>query len=372
MPSITQVTNSAWNSKPPSQPSPPPRPSPPSGDRPSGYPANRPWPPYEGPTPSSQNWQSSASATTPYADHLPTTSPWTTSTSTPSPDPFGPPTPTNIFPGATLPLPGKQSNNTPIYAAAAIIPVVVLALTASVIFLCVRKRKRRRAAALAAEREVQEMKMTTPSQISRRYGNEHVQPYIAPPLSHPPPVLPAISASHHQQQRNSHLLPPTSTPSAFHPIILGPIGGSSSNNAYLTGMDTSDMVSVSSNTLRPIEDPFGDNSSLSEPPPPYRPCSLPPPSFTTERGAPPSFTSGSGSRGSSIMEGIEREVGGGEGGMGSRAHLIERSPFDDPDDRVSEISGPTFGRNGEGAESAVSDLEYQRETFDEFSRRGFS
>lgn len=140
------------------------------------------------------------------------------------------------------------------------------------------------------------------------------------------------------------------------------------------------MVSVSSNTLRPIEDPFGDNSSLSEPPPPYRPCSLPPPSFVSEGGAPPSFTTNSlrsagppsFTSGSSLIEGMEREGGGGPG-MGSRAHLIERSPFDDPDDGVSEISGPIHGGNGNGdSMSAVSDLSYQRETFDEFSRRGFS
>jgi len=143
------------------------------------------------------------------------------------------------------------------------------------------------------------------------------------------------------------------------------------------------MVSVSSNTLRPIEDPFGDNSSLNEPPPPYRPCSLPPPSFVSERasgrwsgGGPPSFTTDSlrsagppsfttNSRQSSLREGV--------GGFGSQAHLIERSPFDDPDDGVSEISGPRHGGNGNGdSMSAVSDLSYQRETFDEFSRRGFS
>lgn len=155
------------------------------------------------------------------------------------------------------------------------------------------------------------------------------------------------------------------------------------------------MVSVSSNTLRPIEDPFGDNSSLNEPPPPYRPCSLPPPSFTTERasgrwsgGGPPSFTTNSlrsagppsFSSGSSLIEREREREGGGGAWMGSRAHLIERSPFDDPDDGdgddgVSELSGPTHGRVGDGsgdAMSAVSNLSYQRETFDEFTRRGFS
>jgi len=91
--------------------------------------------------------------------------------------------------------------------------------------------------------------------------------------------------------------------------------------------------------------------------------------------APLSFTSGS--RGSSLMEEMEREGGGGPG-IGSRVHLIERSPFDDPDDGagddgVSEISGPIHGRDGNGdAMSAVSDLSYQRASFDEFSRRGFS
>jgi hypothetical protein len=52
--------------------------------------------------------------------------------------------------------------------------------------------------------------------------------------------------------------------------------------------------------------------------------------------------------------------------MGSRTHLIGRSPFDDPDeeDRVSDLSGPTLGSDGHGDDmSVVSDLSYQRDGF---------
>jgi hypothetical protein len=45
--------------------------------------------------------------------------------------------------------------------------------------------------------------------------------------------------------------------------------------------------------------------------------------------------------------------------MTSRTQLIERSPFDDPeDDEVSDISGPTLGRETD-AMSDVSELSYQ-------------
>jgi hypothetical protein len=100
------------------------------------------------------------------------------------------------------------------------------------------------------------------------------------------------------------------------------------------------MVSVSSSTMRPVDNPFSDNHSLTEPPPPYRPYSAAPPSFTTN------------SRQSSLRVG------------GSRTRLIGGDPFGDPDDdAVSELSGPPLGRNRDGdGMSIMSDLSYQRYT----------
>jgi hypothetical protein len=208
------------------------------------------------------------------------------------------------------------------YAAAAIVPIVVLAIIGVFAFVCLRKRKRRHAEADAARSVPEEMKMKP---------QPTVQPYMAP-------QQPAIAISREYNVTASHL-PPTSTSGHVQPIILGPIG-SGSNGTYLTGMDTSDMVSVTSNTLRPV-DPFADNSSLKEPPPPYRPHSIAPPSFT------------SNSRQSSLRASAPSAT--------SQTHLMERSPFDDPDDdAVSELTAPTRGREDD-AMSAVSDISYQRD-----------
>lgn len=214
----------------------------------------------------------------------------------------------------------NHANNGPMYAVAAIIPVVVLAIIGCIFFVCLRKRKRARRHAAEAKAASQEMKMRT---------QHTAQPYMAPRAS-----LPQYHAVVSQ-------MPPTSTPSQMQPVILGPIS-SSSNGAYLTGLDTSDVVSVTSDNLRPV-DPFADNSSLAEPPPPYRPRSVAPPSFVST------------SRQSSVRTSAPPPTT-------SRTHLIERSPFDDPqdDEAVSELSGPTVGR-GEDTLSIVSDLSYQRD-----------
>ncbi|KAG9187233.1 hypothetical protein G6011_05104 [Alternaria panax] len=318
---------------------------PPSGrPRPDGYPSDRPWPPYTQPTSTTESWQTSISATTPYADHMGSSLPWTTSTSTSKLSPKSSQSLTN--PHGERPsgwdFERKHANKAPMYAAAVVIPIVVLAIIAGVTLVCLRKRKRRKAeeavaavavaaAAAAAQNVPQEMKMQPPK--LNMHPQLNAQPYMAPPPGSPPP--PTISVSRNPP---NHLLPPTSTSSAFQPIILGPIGTDSSNGAYLTGIDTSDMVSITSNTLRPVDNPFSDNNSLTEPPPPYRPYSASPPSFTTN------------SRHSSLRAGD------------SQIRLIEGDPFDDPDDdSVSDLSEPTYGRDRDGI-SVVSDLSYQRFT----------
>ncbi|KAF9695547.1 hypothetical protein EKO04_006391 [Ascochyta lentis] len=217
-------------------------------------------------------------------------------------------------------------NRTPMYAAAGVTPVVVIIL-GFIVFCCLRKQRRQRQAAVA-HGQVEEMKMQ-PKPV--------LMPYIAPP-SPPPAVLPQYSPS---SPSSSH--PPTA--SSSQPVILGPIP-SSNNGAYLTGMDTSDLVSMTSasniSRMGTIvdRDPFADGRSLEEAPPAYRPSSLPPASLA-------SISRHSSARIAAVPQAT------------SQTHLIERSPFDDPeDDEISELSGPSLGRDTD-AMSDISELSYQ-------------
>lgn len=203
-------------------------------------------------------------------------------------------------------------------AATAITPIVILALIGALVFLCMRKRKRQKLEHAFAQK-VQEMRMQPREQPSAR-------PYMAP--------TPAASAG--------HLMPPSNL-SVPPPIILGPIP-SGANGAYFTGIDTSDVMSMTSaRSLRPAPPTFSDNDSIAEPPPPYRPRSIAPPSLNNT------------SRHSSFRASMAPPTT-------SRTHLIERSPFDDPedDDMVSDLLGPTAGRSDD-AMSAVSDMSYQHD-----------
>ncbi|KAH8728240.1 hypothetical protein GQ44DRAFT_702830 [Phaeosphaeriaceae sp. PMI808] len=226
--------------------------------------------------------------------------------------------------------PKDKENNGGMYAGAAITPIVVLAIIGGLILFCMRKRKRQHEKEAIRKRRVEEMRMHTQSQVTAR-------PYMAepavasPPYSYPPSQL---------------LAPPN--PSVPQPVILGPIP-TGANGAYFTGMDTSDVVSITStNNLRPGPlNRFSDNDSLAEPPPPYRPRSAAPPSFANT------------SRQSSFRV-------SGPPSATSQTRLIGRSPFEDPidDDAVSDISGPTsLGHDGENM-SAVSDLSYQHDPFE--------
>ncbi|RAR11358.1 hypothetical protein DDE83_004613 [Stemphylium lycopersici] len=294
---------------------------------PVGPPTSRLHPPW-GPA-AQMTWQTSTSTTptttTPYAEAQETLS------SSVTDSPLATDTDTDtvssspISPHAGRP-PGwgseKHANNAPLYAAAAVVPIVLLVIIGVVTVVCLRRRRKRRVEA-AVGTVAEEMKMQPHQDV--------VQAYIAP-LAPSPPV---VSVSRAYTASPNHL-PPTSTSSEFQPIILGPIG-SSSNGAYLTGMDTSDMVSINSNS-QGLGNPFSDNSSLTEPPPPYRPHSSAPPSFTTN------------SRHSSLR-------------APATPHIIERSPFDDPDnDTVSEVSGPALGRDDDTV-SMMSDMSYQREPY---------
>ncbi|KAJ8116658.1 hypothetical protein OPT61_g1962 [Boeremia exigua] len=227
------------------------------------------------------------------------------------------------------PGPGNGPNRGPMYAAAGIGPVLVIVIGV-ILFFCLRKRKRQRQA--AAERgHIEEMKM---------HPKPVALPYLAPitPPSPPPAALPQYSPSTPSSRH-----PPTA--SSSQPVILGPIP-SGNNGAYLTGIDTSDLVSMTSaggisrQGTVVDRDPFADGRSLEEAPPPYRPSSLPPASIAST------------SRNNSVRMAAPAR-------MTSRTQFLERSPFEDPeDDEISEVSGPTMGQSTD-AMSDVSDLSYQ-------------
>jgi len=202
----------------------------------------------------------------------------------------------------------KHSSHAPIYAAASILPIVVLVMVGAVFCICLRRRKQRRKENSALP--TQEMKQSKHTVLT----------HVAPPARGQSPSLSGRPS-------------PPSPPSQLQPVILGPIL-SSSNGAYMTGMDTSDVVSIRAHD-------YADTSSLTEPPPPYRPSSIAPPSFVST------------SRPSSLRVQDRPPTT-------SRTHLMERSPFHDPFDDVSEVSGPARGQ-GDDTLSVVSDMSYQHD-----------
>jgi len=215
---------------------------------------------------------------------------------------------------------GDQSSHVPIYAAASAVPIIMLALIAFAVFFCMRKRRKQKEIA-AAQMKVQEMK------ASRR---PLVHAYVSPAT--PVSRAPSYTSTPGNVQPRSLATPP--------PVILGPISSETSGN-YMTGIDTSDVVSTR-NDRTGLGDPFADSSSLSEePPPPYRPRSLA--SRTTSVRMPRSSMSMS-----SQNSHIQRQP--------------LRNPFEDPreDDVVSDLSGPTLNRDVDNM-SAVSDRSYQQD-----------
>ncbi|EUC29840.1 hypothetical protein COCCADRAFT_105460 [Bipolaris zeicola 26-R-13] len=279
--------------------------------RPDGYPSTLPWPPYGygGHTATTNPWEMSISKTavlsqTPYPELdstllLSITNAFPTTTGAPS-------STIGSYGGRPSGWEWSQEgpNKAPVYAAAAIVPIIILVMIGAVTLVCLRRRKKRR-----AEAAVQEMKLEPDS------------PTIRPHMAPLPAPIPAVAVSQHYTAPPAHL-PPTSSWNQPQPIIIGPIV-SSSNGAYLTGMDTSDMVSITSNNRMSV-DPFSDSYSLSGPPPPYRPSSVPPPSFT------------SNSRHSSVR-------------LPASPVCLARSPFDDPEDSMlfmedGEVQGERYVR----------------------------
>ena len=255
-------------------------------------------------TPYWVGWQKEKSSTS--------TSTWVTETKILSEGGSTPPADLPPTPSSAWDQEGGRRQLGPMYAGAVLAPIVALGIVAGLILACLRRRKQRNKARAAQMINAQEMTMRS---------RPSVHAYMAPSA--------AVS---------THF---STSPTVPQPVILGPIP-SGENGAYLTGIDTSDAISVVSDG-RP-SNPFADNHSIAEPPPPYRPRSVAPPSFV------------SASRQSSLRVPTPPP-------STSQTRLIEPSPFDDPpvdDDAISELSEPLGDRN-EDAMSAVSDLSYQHD-----------
>lgn len=215
----------------------------------------------------------------------------------------------------------QHPNRIGMFAAAGVGPVVVLAIIGFFVIICIRKRRKERQVT-AAQALVKEMKYQQPTMQAYSVPaipQTRAPSYTAP--SHDPPVLPQPS-----------------------PVILGPIDAGS-NSAYMTGIDTSDVMSTR-NERTGLGDPFADGSSmLEEPPPPYQPRSL---ASRNSVRIPRSSLSMSSQRSAPSYTSRMQPLG---------------NPFEDPreDDAVSQISDFTPGNNRDNM-SAVSDLSYQRDS----------
>lgn len=231
--------------------------------------------------------------------------------------------------GGAMDGPGEmyRTNRAAIYTAAGVVPVVVLGIVGALIFFCLRKRKKQRQISQAQAQIEEKAKFEQPS----------VQAYRAPVEPVPMPVS--------RSPWYTSVSGDAPAPAAPSPVILGPISAGSNGN-YMTGIDTSDVLSTR-NDRTGLGDPFADgNSLLEEPPPPYKPRSL-------------------NSRNNSIRmhrSSLSRSSQSSAPSYATRVKSL-RNPFEDPkedDDAVSQLSGSMLNRNHDDM-SVVSDLSYQQD-----------
>lgn len=221
-----------------------------------------------------------------------------------------------------------------IIAMSIVIPTIIIALSlCAFYFLCIRRKRKtsrdQEVPVMAAARRVPEMKDTG-------VGGGPVMPGTRV-------VTPVSTGS---GTTSSSAMTSSAGP-ATPPVILS----TTMNDAYYTGIDTSDHISLSDQRSEASADTFGE-----EPPPPYRPRSVPPISRETSvRDSMCRDTSVRSSRhdpmsGSNLM----------------RRSVDVRSPFDDPedsdDDNLSQISTiRSLPRRDTDRLSVVSDMSYQEE-----------
>lgn len=210
-----------------------------------------------------------------------------------------------------------------IVVASALIPAVVIALAAFAIFLLLRRRKQRRDA-----EDAPEMKL----RLSEDFPSSGPPEQTPPPPAPTPAPAPALAP---RPQTPPIAVTPIPPPP---PVIISAINPAG-NSAYFTGIDTSEALSVRTNSVRSGPGRAGfmlDGEFHEEPPPPYRPRSVPP---------------------------ISRDSS-----MRTNCHAdCPVNPFADPsddDDNGSIMSGVAmdpYSRRTDDHLSVVSDLSYQME-----------
>jgi hypothetical protein len=271
-------------------------------------------------------WGSSTFSTSTYTQAS-TYSSSSTSKHTTAPGPVAslnvsPPSSTTVNNSGDTPLPGVErkghTNHGAMYAVAGVVPVVVVTFIGLVVFLCLRKRKRQR-------RDVATSQVKTQA-IQKKSQQSSMAPHHIFTPSSPPPIARPHYATVPTQ------LSPLQAPALPTPVILGPIG-SGPNGAYLTGIDTSEVMSVDDRTG--LGNPFADGDSLKEePPPPYRPRSV----SLSSRNC--SLQQSFSSHRSSLRQSPFTHP---QTNLVAQHDQNVRSPFADPDDdTVSDVSVPSM------------------------------
>ncbi|TID18100.1 hypothetical protein E2P81_ATG11067 [Venturia nashicola] len=220
-----------------------------------------------------------------------------------------------------------------IIAMSIIIPTIILVLSlCAFYFVCIRRKRKthqdQEVPAMAAARRVPEMKDT-----GVEGGPIMMNTRSVASVSIAAGVSPLASSA-----------TTSSTGTGTPPIILS----TTMNDAYYTGIDTSDHISLTDQRSEASAETFGE-----EPPPPYRPRSVPPISRETS-------VRNSMCRNASVRSSRHDPM---SGSNLMRRSVDVRSPFDDPedsdDDNLSQISTiRSLPRRDTDRLSVVSDMSY--------------
>lgn len=249
------------------------------------------------------------------------------------------------------PYADNMNNNHPaglppwLLVAVVVIPLIIVGVSAVALYLIIRARRRQREAAAA----MPEMKDLTPT----RPRDERA--YIRPPSAEPPPTITVASSTPSGSEARSPTAAAPPTQRQSQPVILS----TTMDQAYYTGLDTADHLSLSDARSQISQDPYDGD----EPPPPYRPRSVPPISRDASvRTSHTQRTSSIARRNQSNDPSTQYLMSGAR-----RSHDL-RSPFEDPEDEddaasaVSEVTiRPQRHAQQQDRLSVVSDLSYQDE-----------
>jgi hypothetical protein len=228
-------------------------------------------------------------------------------------------------------VPPPHSLSSGVMAAAGVIATLVFIalLIGLCCFLCRRSRKSKLRAAHTEAGLVAGRQMTEAHESRGVDAQPYAKPKPKPTACSPPSSAINASSSSSSSSSSSVPLAQQSVPQLA-PVILS----TNMDHSYLTGIDTSDHISLADNHSTRSTD-------TDEPPPPYRPRSVPPISRESSvhiaNGMLPNYR------------------------PGNRVSITEESiqnPFNDPDEALSELAEEDL-RNDHF--SVVSDLSYQYE-----------